>query len=275
MTAPSPAMILLSALIECGGVAEARAFLASKHQPRTDAALRLLDSHGAGADIALAILRDMGEGTPSSMPSLAPEEWGARFDRAVALNPEASVALYSLADPALLAATTEEMVALMARFGLIDAQARILEIGCGIGRFAAALAPLVRHYAGIDVAPRMVEAARRRCDRYRNVDLAVAGGHDLAGFGDASRDLALAVDVFPYLVASGGTVARRHIEEAARVLTPGGALLIMNYSYRNDVARDRAELADYASAAGFVMMRNGTADTEIWDGVTFLMRRAS
>ena len=45
------------------------------------------------------------------------------------------------------------------------------------------------------------------------------------------------MDSFPYLMQAG--VAERHVAEAARMLRPGGALAILNLSYRilADVAR--------------------------------------
>jgi SAM-dependent methyltransferase len=271
MTLPSPAMILVSALLGCRSLAEARAFLAARSHPSAAEALSLLDSHGEGAALAVAVLDALGEG----VPVLPPEEWARRYDRAVAISPEASVALYSLADPSLLAAATGEAVALMRDFGLLHRQTELLEIGCGIGRFAAALAPLVAHYSGIDISPGMVATASRRCAGLANVAFRRGSGRDLAPTPSASLDLVLAIDVFPYLVASDEDLAPRHIAEAARVLKPGGALLIMNYSYRGDLARDRAEAAANAARAGLDLLRNGTRDTEIWDGITFLMRRAA
>jgi SAM-dependent methyltransferase len=268
-------MILLAVLTECGSVAAARAYLAAKSGAPARAALALLDSHEEGADLAISVLRDMSDDRPSFMPSFAPEEWAKRFDRAVAISPEASVALYSLADPLLLAETTREMVGVIRSFGLLDGNPRVLEIGCGIGRFAAALAPMVAHYTGIDVSPGMVETARRRCAGCGNVVLGVTRGHDLAEFAASCVDLVMAIDVFPYLVASGADIARRHIEEASRLLVPGGSLLIMNYSYRDDLDRDREDAAENAARAGLTLVCNGTRDTEIWDGVTFLLRKGA
>ena len=269
MTVPSPAIVLLSALLGCRGVAGARAFLEARSHPHAAEALVLLERHEAGAVLAIEVLEALGEG----LPSLPPEEWAARYDRAVAINPEASVALYSLADPGLLADSTAEMVVLLQREGLVGRDKDVLEIGCGIGRFATALAPLVRRYTGIDVSAGMVETARRRALGLANVAIEPTAGRDLAGFADASVELVMAIDMFPYLVAGAEGLAERHFAEAARVLKPGGSFLIMNYSYRDDVARDRSDAAHHAVANGLAMRRNGTRDTEIWDGVTFLMRR--
>jgi SAM-dependent methyltransferase len=64
-----------------------------------------------------------------------------------------------------------------------------------------------------------------------------SSGRDLALFKDASFDLVYAVDTFPYLVLSGRDLAERHMSDAARVLRPGGTLLVLNYSYLGDLER--------------------------------------
>ncbi len=38
---------------------------------------------------------------------------------------------------------------------------RVLDVGCGAGAYAAALAPRVGHIVGVDFSPKMIEAARR------------------------------------------------------------------------------------------------------------------
>ena len=59
------------------------------------------------------------------------------FDRLVATNAEASVALYSLGEPGLLDAATLEVVELLERLGVLGPERQVLDIGCGIGRFVA------------------------------------------------------------------------------------------------------------------------------------------
>ena len=54
------------------------------------------------------------------------------------------------------------------------------------------------------------------------------------GWQPAAFDLVLAIDSFPYIVQTGAAMAVRHVADAARVLRPGGALCILNLSYRND-----------------------------------------
>jgi predicted TPR repeat methyltransferase len=198
-----------------------------------------------------------------------------QFDRAVALAPEAAVALYSLGSPDILDRATAEIVPRLREWRLIGPEIDVLDIGCGIGRVERALAPELRSITGIDVSPAMIAAARARCRGCDNVAFACVAGGDLDGFAGRRFGLVLAVDVFPYLVAAGPRIAARHVAGAAGLLETGGALAIFNYSYRGDHAADRADIARLAAAHGFAVERNGTRDFALWDGVTFLLRRVT
>jgi SAM-dependent methyltransferase len=193
------------------------------------------------------------------------------FAAAVAGSPESSVALYSLGDPALLAAATAEIVALLESWALIGPGRRALDLGCGIGRLTEALARLGAEAVGVDMVPGMLAAAAARCAGLPGAHLVLTDGRGLAAFADAAFDLVLAVDSFPYLVEAG--LAARHLADSARLLRPGGHLLILNYSYRGDVARDAAELGARAAALGLVPLRLGSRDLTLWDGISFLLRQ--
>jgi SAM-dependent methyltransferase len=144
----------------------------------------------------------------------------------------------------------------------------ILDFGCGIGRLTAALAAEAGSVLGLDVSPAMIAEARAR---HPGLRFETCSGGDLAGLADACCDLVLAVDVFPYLVQGGLGLAGRMVAEAARVLRPGGTLLILNFSYRGTPA-DRHDLPDIAAACGFGVLRNGTREFVLWDGNIFWLR---
>ncbi|MFC7396138.1 class I SAM-dependent methyltransferase [Chelatococcus sp. GCM10030263] len=199
--------------------------------------------------------------------------WAKAFDTAAAISPEASVALYSLGRPDLLAAATDEVVGALRALGLVRPEGHVLDIGCGIGRFVAALAPHVAQVTGLDVSPRMLAEARRRAARLGNARLVQGNGRDFAGLAAAAFDLALAVDSFPYVVAAGPDVVAANMREIKRVLRPGGRLVILNYSYRGDQAADRAELADLAGRLGFRLLRAGERRFRHWDGALFDLER--
>jgi SAM-dependent methyltransferase len=197
-----------------------------------------------------------------------------QFDAAVALAPEAAVALYSLGSPEILDRATEEIVLRLREWGLLCADVDVLDIGCGIGRIERALALQVASITGIDVSLGMVAEARTRCRGLDNVAFLCVDGADLGAVARRRFGLVLAVDAFPYLVMAGPAIAAQHVADAAGLLEPGGALAIFNYSYRGDLAADRADLARLAAAHGFAIERNGTSDLSLWDGVTFLLRKS-
>jgi SAM-dependent methyltransferase len=210
----------------------------------------------------------------ASMPATeAIRHWAAAYDRAATVSPEASVALYSFGDPDLLDAMTDEVAARMAEWDLLGPNRTLLDIGCGIGRFAQRLAPQARFIAALDISPRMLAVARRRCADLGNVAFVRSSGRDLAAFADARFDILYAIDIFPYL-AESGTLAAAHFQDAARVLKPGGRFLLINYSYAGGIESQRAEVAHLAAQSGFAVLRDGIRAFRLWDGWTFLMQRS-
>ena len=207
-------------------------------------------------------------------PEAALQAWSKAFDRIASDSPDAGSALYALGSADLLARATAEIVAAMSGWGLAGPRADLLEIGCGSGRFLAALAPSMRSLLGLDISPGMVEAARRRCAGYPNVGVAPTSGRDLAGIAAESVDTVLAADVFPYLVAAGRELAEAHLAEAGRVLRPGGALLVLNYSYRGDPDGDASEIAAALPRTGLVLESRGRRDFQLWDAARFLIRKS-
>ncbi len=197
----------------------------------------------------------------------------AFFDRAVQHSPEASVALYSLGDPTILAAATREIVEWLASERLLRPDADVLDLGCGIGRVAGALASRCRSVLGVDVSPGMVEEAGRRLAALPNVSVRRTGGEDLDWLEPAALDLVLAIDSFPYIVQTGAATALRHVEGAARALRPGGALCILNLSYRNDADADRADVAGWAQATGLRVGHDGGRPFRLWDATAFVLAR--
>jgi SAM-dependent methyltransferase len=226
---------------------------------------------------AFALVKSVLSGLQHDRPFDSPDEAlgyiQAAFDRAVAISPEASVALYSIGRADVLESATTGIVDAIRRFGLLAPDTRVLDIGCGIGRLEQALAPHVADILGVDLSPAMVAEARRRCADLANVRFAVASGRGFPDLADESFDLVIAVDTFPYIVQAGPGLVRTHVAEAARLLRPGGALLILNFSYRGDPAADAAEMASLAAEAGLALERSGTRDCAAWDGITFLLRK--
>ena len=210
---------------------------------------------------------------PATDPLAGAAEIASFFDRAVAHSPEASVALYSLGDPAILAAATAEILDWLDARGLLREGADVLDLGCGIGRLAAALAPRVRSVLGLDVSEGMLAQARTRCAPWPHVRLAHTAGQDLDGLAAGSLDLVLAIDSFPYVVRLGPAVVARHVAGAVRALRPGGALVVLNLSYRGDAVADASEARGWAAAHGLALEVAGEQPFALWDGRAYALRR--
>jgi len=267
-----PAPVALMRLLLEGCPAEAaiaRLAAAAETEPALLPLLALAREHRDGLGRLERMVRAgaMHAEQPDAATAIA--ESRAMFDRLVRINPEASVAAYSLGDPALLAAATAELVDWLRAQGLLARRPDILDLGCGIGRLAAALAPEAGSVIGLDISAEMIAEARRR---HPGLRFETCSGSDLALLAAASCDLAIAVDAFPYLVQGGLGLAARMMAEAARVLRPGGDLLILNFSYRG-VGLDQRDVPGIAAASGFELLRNGTQAFLLWDGAVFWMRR--
>jgi ubiquinone/menaquinone biosynthesis C-methylase UbiE len=103
-----------------------------------------------------------------------------------------------------------------------------LDAGCGDGRYLAALAAeLPPRRAGVDISERILETARQRVD----ADLRQANLETLP-FEANGFDLVLCSQVIEHVLEAGAAV-----HELARVLRPGGTLVISTDNARNYVTR--------------------------------------
>lgn len=126
---------------------------------------------------------------------------------------------------------------------------RLLDVGCGSGTMAGAVADRGFGFVGIDASPRMLQAARAGAE---GACVAVAVVEALP-FPDASFDVVLCMGVI-------GAVPDREaaIGEGQRVLRPGGSLLI---SFPNRVS-------PYALWKGYVYYPAGRAIGRVASRVT-------
>lgn len=98
---------------------------------------------------------------------------------------------------------------------------RLLDVGTGDGTYAIEAASAGAHVIALDCNREMLAAARARANR-RGVRLALRHGNATSlPFADASFEVVMAVTVLCLISSPGRAVA-----EMARVLAPGGRLII-------------------------------------------------
>jgi SAM-dependent methyltransferase len=99
---------------------------------------------------------------------------------------------------------------------------RVLDLGCGAGYGTASLAPVAERVVGVDVSDEAIAIAQREFGgsgaEYQRVD---DPSRVQLPFADASFDTVLSFQVIEHLDRP-----EAYLDEAARLLTPGGSLLL-------------------------------------------------
>jgi ArsR family transcriptional regulator len=145
---------------------------------------------------------------------------------------------------------------LQAILGLLDDGWTVGDLGAGTGAVSAALAPFVKRVIAIDSSAAMLQAARRRLQRFQNVEIQ-RGQLEALPLDSDTLDAATLMLVLPYLAEP-----ERVLAEAARVLKPNGRLLIVDLlphdrePYRQQFGHlwlgfSEAQIASWLDAAGF------------------------
>jgi ArsR family transcriptional regulator len=109
-----------------------------------------------------------------------------------------------------------------ALIGLMPATWTVADLGCGTGLMLASLAPHVERVIGVDASEEMLAAARARLEGVANVDLRRGSAESLP-IETSSVDAATMMLVLHHLPSPGAAIA-----EAARILRPGGRLLVVD-----------------------------------------------
>ncbi len=121
---------------------------------------------------------------------------------------------------------------------------RLVDIGTGTGRMIELLGPRASQAVGIDRSSEMLRLARVKLDRAGIADASLRQADMYAlPLGDGSADSAILHQVLHYAQAPAAAIA-----EAARVLRPGGQLLVVDFASHE---REELRTADAHVRLGF------------------------
>ncbi len=170
--------------------------------------------------------------------------------------------------------TGQQFLGFFRELGGLQPDARVLDVGCGIGRMAVPLIEYLEEgsYAGFDIGREMVRWCRRRIGARRpdfeftwapvyngkyNPFGRVAPAEFRFPYDDASFDFAFATSVFTHLLRDD---ARHYLDEVARVLRPGATCLLTFFlltpEAQRGIAAGEAMLPfDHPTDGGLVISR--------------------
>ncbi|WP_433536153.1 class I SAM-dependent methyltransferase [Micromonospora sp. CA-249363] len=120
-------------------------------------------------------------------------------------------------------ADVEETIGWLGQLGLPTRWERVLDFGCGAGRLSQGLSPYADEVVGVDIAPSMLETARRLDRSAGNIRFVLNDAPDLSQFPDGHFDLVYSALVLQHLPRPA---IDRYLAEFLRVLRPGGTAVV-------------------------------------------------
>lgn len=153
--------------------------------------------------------------------------------------------------------------------GLVDFAAlrpgeRLLDLGTGSGLAAIAAAPYARHVVGVDYSRPLLEQARAKLAGLKPGNVAlVQGDMHALGLADNTFDVVLAAFSF------NSTDPARAFSEAARVLVPGGRLVMQEWGASDDLSGIVYDVMDEYMVEdpppSLAALRDAMATPDAWD----------
>jgi SAM-dependent methyltransferase len=163
-----------------------------------------------------------------------------------------------------LAATRDQRAMLATRYGWAAAEGAggaLLEVACGAGLGLGWLAEAAARVVGIDLDPANCALARAAHDGEPRIAVARADALALP-FPERSFDTVVLFEALYYLAD-----ARRFLDEARRVLRPGGRLLVSSVNPHWGGFAPSPRATRYWSAEAFAALANGAGwRIELWTG---------
>ena len=200
------------------------------------------------------------------------QDYASVWDSLAASMNDAAMAATGATNETGLRDSSAQTVQNLLELAGINSNQEVLEIGCGVGRIAKAIAPRCRSWAGADISANMLAHASERLKNLQNAHFIHLKTVGLSDVGENSFDVVYAVNMLAHL----DEVDRWHyVQEAFRVLRPGGRIFIDNMDMESDAGwsmfskdairyRDvqrppymprfstAGEFTSYANRAGFV-----------------------
>jgi SAM-dependent methyltransferase len=163
----------------------------------------------------------------------------------------------------------EDAARLILRGIELSADARVLEIGCGIGRLLRPLARRAQYVIGVDISGEMIRRARVALADLSNVQLLQTDG-DLDSIDEGSLDYVFSFIVFQHIVSKSAVLG--YFGETTRVLRPGGLFRfqadgrrskgVRNPNSWSGVRFDVLELTDALASNGFATLEVLSPNTQ-------------
>ena len=156
------------------------------------------------------------------------------WDEVALINPEGNI---------LTGYTKEKFWDFEVKIEGLNQDTIFLDIGCGIGRIAKWVSPLIKEYYGVDFSTEMIKKAKEIFKDHKNVNFFVNNGIDLE-FEDNKFDVVYVFLLFQHMTKEN---TLNYIKEVYRILKKGGIFFANNIGlaekYEGGLTNDEIEKA--------------------------------